>query len=329
MSSATLHPTRRLIVAAAVVVATATLLASCSSAAPSSTAAPASVQPTPSASPTPSPTAQPTRQPTPTATPLDQELLSSRFTVLLSGLDSDRWREAAGITETNTDALMVVSLSPDQSQLVLLSLPRDTVDIPMPDGSIYRGKVNAIERDLGIDALRDAVASLLGIRIDGYVQVDMDNFVRLVNTVGGIDVVVQTPVVDPGLGLNLQPGPAHLDGSQALYYSRTRVDLDYARAARQQQVLLAMVERYVDPSTQWSLPSLLVHLDSLKTDLDLASLPTLLELGRRAQDAGVTGTVLGPPRFALFQGIEGPERGWVMIPNVAEMRAYARSLIPD
>jgi hypothetical protein len=38
--------------------------------------------------------------------------------------------------------------------------------------------------------------------------------------------------------------------------------------------------------------------------------------------------VLGPTRFAYFEGFEpGTARGWVMIPNVAEMRAYARALI--
>jgi LCP family protein required for cell wall assembly len=306
----------------------AVLAVACSSATPSASGSP-SVQPSPSMTASPTPSREPTPTPAPTPTPLDEAMLTSRLTVLVSGVDSDRWREAGGVTETNTDALMVVSLSADQSQLVMMSLPRDTVDIPMPDGSTYRGKINGIERELGIDALRDAVASLLGIEIDAYVQVDMDNFVRLVNTVGGIDVMVETPVVDPNLGLNLQPGPAHLDGSQALYYTRTRVDLDYARAARQQQVLRALIARYVDPETEWSFQSLLVHLDSLKTDLDLSRLPTLLELGRRAQDAEVIGQVLGPPRFALFQGIEGPERGWVMIPNVPEMRSYAGSLIPD
>jgi LCP family protein required for cell wall assembly len=256
-------------------------------------------------------------------------MLTSRFTVLISGEDSDRAREAAGVTQTNTDALMVVSLSADQSRVAALSLPRDTVDIPMPDGSLYRGKVNSIERELGIDALVAAMSSLLGIEIDAYVQVDMDDFVQIVDAVGGVDVEVQSPLSDPRLGLALPAGPAHLDGAQALSYTRTRVDMDYARAARQQQVLLALVAKYVDPSTTWSLPALLANLTALQTDLDLDQLPTLLELGRRSVDAEVVGTVLGPPRFALFQGIEGPVRGWVMIPNVPEIRAYARELMGD
>jgi hypothetical protein len=43
----------------------------------------------------------------------------------------------------------------------------------------------------------------------------------------------------------------------------------------------------------------------------------------------VTTLVLQPPRFALFEGVEGPARGWVMIPNVEEIRAAVQSLTSD
>jgi LCP family protein required for cell wall assembly len=315
----------------------ATLLLAACGQSPSPTLLPsASPSPTPSASPSPTPSPVPTPSPTPspsptpTPIPLNSELLGSRFTVLVIGEDSDRSREAAGLTATNTDSIMVVSLSADQSQIVMLSLPRDAVDIPLADGRIYRGKVNGIAYNLGLPALRDAMSTLLGVPIDAYLKVDMDNFVRLVNTVGGVDVVVQSPVYNAKLHLALEPGPAHLNGSQALYFTRSRLDGDYARALRQQQVLLALVRRYVDPTTDWDLRSLLFHLDSLRTDLDLSDLRTLIVMARRAADAEVVRAVLGAPRFALFEGFEpGTTRGWVMIPNVPEMRAYARSLIGD
>ena len=281
--------------------------------------------PTPTERPTPTPTPSP--EPTPTPTPYNEALLNSRLTVLVVGEDNDRFREAAGTPGRNTDAIIVVSLSPDQSQLVMLGLPRDTVDVPLADGRLYRGKVNSLAFNFGLEGLRGAMQALLGVPIDGYIKIDMDNFVRLVNSVGGIDVQVQSRIYDPKFHLNLFPGPVHLDGSMALYYSRSRQDGDYARAARQQQVLLALIRKYVDPATDWSPQSLLVHMDSLRTDLELrGNLPTLIEMGRRARDAEVIQTVLGPTRFAYFEGFEpGTGRGWVMIPNVAEMRAYARA----
>lgn len=284
--------------------------------------------PTPKPTPKPTPTPTPTPVPTPTPIPLNQAMLNERFTVLIAGQDSDRWREARGMSAWNTDALMVVSVSADRSQITMLSLPRDIVDVPMADGRVYGRKINSMMSAFGLPTLKSAVATLLGIEIDHYVKIDMDDFPRLVNVVGGVDVVVQTHVWDRKLPINLRPGPAHLTGAMATYYSRTRTDSDYARAARQQQVVLALARKFADPAVEWSLAEVLPLITALETDFDLADMPTLLEIGRRSANAKVTQTVLSPPRFALFSGIEpGTGRGWVMIPNVAEMRAYARALI--
>ena len=153
----------------------------------------------------------------------------------------------------------------------------------------------------------------------------MDDLVKLVNAVGGIDVQVQTHVQEPRWGLDLQPGPAHLDGATALAYSRTRhYDSDYARAARQQQVVLALVRKFFDPGTDVALRDLLDGLSAFETNLDLAQLRTYVMIARRAQEAAVNATVLQPPQFSTFVGVEpGTTRGWVMIPNIPAMRAYA------
>lgn len=305
------------------------VLAGCSLASPSTSP---TVEPTPSPSATaePTPSPSPTVEPSPIPIPLDEEMLASRFTVLVLGDDSNVARRAGGLTITNTDAVMVVSVSADQSSVVALSIPRDTVDIPLADGRIYRGKVNGIAYDLGLEAARGAVATLLQIEIDAYLKIDMDDFAWVVDAVGGVDVEVASRLYDPRIGVDLQPGPAHLDGAQALAYTRTRNDSDYARAARQQQVLVELVRRWVGPGIGGARVGLLTHLGSLKTDIALSQLPTLMEIGRRSVNAEVTAIVMQPPRFAYFVGIEpGTARGWVMIPNVAEMRSVARSLIPD
>jgi LCP family protein required for cell wall assembly len=255
-------------------------------------------------------------------------MLAKRFTVLVAGADSSAVRRARGEDE-NTDALMVVSVSADKSRIDILSLPRDTVDLRMPDGSIYRGKVNGIAQRFGIEVLRDSMASLLGVPIDRYIRIDMDDFAWMVDAVGGIDVDVQTRIADPQVRLFLEPGPAHLNGAQALSFSRTRADSDYGRAARQQQVIVALARRWLDP-----LPGTLIGvvrlLDSLQTDIALNELTTLFEIGRRSVTAEVDGIVLQPPRFSLFVGFEpNSTRGWVMIPDVPEIQAYARSVLSD
>jgi len=302
------------------------VMAGCSS--PPATGTPIATS-SPSLVPSPSPDPTATAQPTPTPIPLDQALLSRRFTVLVAGVDSSLSRRNGGFDDRNTDALMVVSVSPDQSEIAILSLPRDTVDVPMADGSIYRGKVNGIAQRLGMDALRGAMATLLGVPIDRYIGVDMDDFVWMVDAVGGIRVDVQTRIVDPKVHLRLEPGPTHLDGATALSFARTRADSDYGRAARQQQVVLALVHQWLDPGAAGLFATMRL-LGSLETDISLGEVPTLLELGRRSSSAEVNAIVLQPPRFSLFAGIEpNSSRGWVMVPDLGVIRAYAQQVLAD
>ena len=305
-------------------IAVALLLAGCASASPS-------ISPSISPSPTPEVTAtpRPTAVPSPTPIPLDQAMLARRFTVLVVGADSNTTRRERG-EDVNTDALMVVSVSADKSRIEILSLPRDTVDIPMPDGSIYHRKVNGIAQRLGIEALRGAMATLIGQPVDRYIRVDMDDFAWMVDAVGGIDVEVEARIADSQVHLFLEPGTAHLDGAQALSFSRTRAaDSDYGRAGRQQQVLVALAREWLDPGLAGLMASVRL-LGSLQTDITLDELPTLLEIGRRSATAKVNGIVLKPPRFSLFVGYEpNSTRGWVMIPDVPEIRAYASSVFSD
>jgi LCP family protein required for cell wall assembly len=300
------------------------LLGACGSPTPTPT-----LQPTPSPTPTPRPTASPspTPPPTPTPVPLDQALLVRRVTVLVLGADNNDIRRARGFIE-NTDTLLVVSIDARHEQISMLSLPRDTVDVPMADGRTWTAKINALRPALGYKAIEGALETLYGISIDYYVEVDMADFGRLVNAVGGVDVVNAYRLYDPAIGLDLAAGPQHLNGNGASRYVRTRQDMDYARAKRQQEVLLALVRKFVAPDFKVDPLKLLASLKSLHTNIPIDKVPTFIELARRASDARVVGEVMGPPRFALFQGFAG-SRGWVMIPNIPEMRSYARSVMGD
>jgi LCP family protein required for cell wall assembly len=305
-----------------VVVTLSVLVAACSSASPS----PLLVEATPTPSPSVLPT--PTATPEPPAPGANARLLDHRFTVLVVGQDTSAQRTARGYLGRNTDSIMVVSVSADQKRVVMLSLPRDTVDVPLGNGAIWTAKVNGIASQYGLDGLRKAIESLLGIDVPYYVKVDMDDFVSLVDAVGGVDVKVKTYVQEPRWGLYLQPGHAHLDGLKALYFTRARYfDNDYARAARQQQVVRALVRKYTDPDTHIRIFELLQTLAELETNLEVGDLRTLVVLGRRASRASFTAAVLSPPRFAIRWGDQHDGRGWVIVPNIAEMRAYARSLI--
>jgi LCP family protein required for cell wall assembly len=263
----------------------------------------------------------------PTEGVFNEELLNQRLTVLVVGTDANAERESRG-EPANTDALMLASVSADQSQVALIGLPRDTVDIPLPDGSTWDQKVNALMREEGVDTLVGAMEELFGVPIDYHLVLDMDDFATFVDGVGGVEVEVEDELIDPPIDLQLQPGTQELDGETTLKYVRTRVDDDYARAERQQQVLLALISRLVDHEPD-DIAQLIEGLDSLETDLPLEDLPTLVELARRAQSAQVEREVLRPPEFITFEGDEGDGRGYILIPDVEAIRALAQEQLAE
>lgn len=270
--------------------------------------------------------ASPTVTPAASAT-LAADLLERRWTVLYVGTDVNERRASEGEV-VNTDALMLVSLSPDQSRLTLISLPRDTVDLPLADGGTYERKINGLYAEQGLEALVGVMETLYGVPIDGHVVLDMDDFARLVDAVGGVDVSPPEPLVDPIVNLDLQPGPQELDASAALGYVRSRVDQDYGRMGRQQEVIVALVQRLVDPEAEIDLAGLIDGLQSLETDLPLDQLPTLIELARRATGAEVETVLIRPP-LITFEGDRGDGRGYVLEPDVEAIRAEVQGLIAD
>lgn len=258
---------------------------------------------------------------------LSSELLDRRWTVLLVGTDHNTAREEAG-DPVNADSLLLASLSADGSELALVSLPRDTVDVPLPDGSTSPGKVNALYREVGVDALRGALEELYAVPIDAHVVLDMEDVASLIEAAGGVEVNPPEPLADPIVDLDLDAGAQELDAAAAMGYVRTRVDQDYGRMRRQQEVLVNLVERLSDDETDMELRPLIEGLDSLETDLPLDELPTLIELARRASEAEVANLIIEPPLIA-FEGDRGDGRGYVLEPDVEAIRSAVQSLIGD
>ena len=214
----------------------------------------------------------------------------------------------------------------DQSKLTLVSLPRDTVDLPLPDGTIHPGKVNAVYREEGLDTLVGMMETLYGVPIDAHVVLDMDDFESLVDAVGGVDVNPPAPLSDPAHGVDIPAGPQEIDAPTTLGYVRTRVDQDYGRMGRQQEVVMALIRRLVDPETDVDVGSLLDGLDSLETDLPIEELTTLMEVARRATDADVQTLVIQPP-LITFAGDRGDGRGYILEADVEAIRAEVQALI--
>ncbi len=261
--------------------------------------------------------------PTPSPSPESAMLDDGRLNVLVLGTDSDAKRRARGMSHL-TDAVTLLSVAADGSGVALVSLPRDSSDIPMPDGSVWTGKVNAITPTLGPGTMRDTMSLLFGVPIDHYVMIDMDDFRRIVDAIGGVTVQVPYTLADKRcvIGAGIQ----HLDGARALCFARHRaVDSDYARAGRHQQLLLAIRDRVAAGGVD--ITALVGALGSLQTDIPAAEIPILLDLAVRARTADVQRLVLDPPEFTTFAGLAGT-RGWISVPNGGAIRAAVAAVLP-
>ncbi len=267
----------------------------------------------------------PTPTPSPTPIPLDQALLSRRVTFLLLGTDQNASRELRHETPL-TDSMIVLSINAAHNRMTMISVPRDTVDLPLPDGSVWRQKINGLYSQKGIDGVRDTFDGLLGAKIDFVILVNMDDFAAIVNAFGGIDLTVPEAIDDATVGLHIKAGTQHLNGKTAQLYSRSRHTTDdFSRAARQQQVLRALLAKFNDPKAKIDLPALLGSLHSLKTDIPKDKIPTLAEIARRSRNAKVTAQVLQPPTF--YQVRIEQVRGYVLIPDLQAIKRFAASLL--
>ncbi len=300
---------------------------------PSPTPRPA---PTPIASATPgvTPSATPSPSPTPTV---------ARMNVLLIGIDSGVGRQTAA-----TDTMIVASLDPLTETVSLLSVPRDMVDVPLPDGRIYRPKLNGLDADArhhpsrfpgsdgtGHDVLMAAIGTLLELEIDHYAAVNLGGFVRVVDVLGGVDVSVTRSLCDPGYdeygftrGFSIRPGFRHLTGSQALAYARIRQspgESDFTRAARQQEVISGLRDAVVKRGFLSDPVALLRALGrALQTNVPLEMLPELAEVMGRVDRARTYRTVITAPLVRTAFDV----RGSIQVPDIDGIRALSKALFP-
>jgi LCP family protein required for cell wall assembly len=201
-------------------------------------------------------------------------------------------------------------------RLALISLPRDTVDVPLPGGGVWSGKINALSLFRGPATVRDAMALLLGIRIDHYVQLDMDDFRNIIRQLRGIRVRVPYTLRDERCTIN--KGVYTMRAERALCYARHRYsDSDFARNRRHQQLLLAIRDRMLRHDVNYR--GMIRSLGSLRTDVRLDDIGAFADLLRRSRHAKINRLILAPPTYTTFVGLAG-SRGWIQVPDVAAIR---------
>ncbi len=239
-------------------------------------------------------------------------LSGGRINILLLGSDTDQ--KFAGVYLAQTD--IVVTIDPETKSVGMLSIPRDTW-LNVPDHGMM--KLDEAYSYGGVALSRATIHQDFGIYIDYYAWVGLDGFIKVIDTVGGVDVDVLHPIVDDNypddLGnhgqdifalerLYLSPGPQHLSGPQALEYVRSRhADLvgDFGRSTRQQQVLTQLKTKLSDPAIISKVQELANDLQGyVKTDMQLNEVIELMNFARSLDQNKIKRVTLGTPYSSLI-----------------------------
>jgi LCP family protein required for cell wall assembly len=141
--------------------------------------------------------------------------------------------------------MIFANVNTGQRRITLVSIPRDLY---------YNGrKINSVYHFYGMEELKRALSTVTGYKIDKYILIDMYSFIDVIDLIGGIDVHLDQPVIDPTYKifdggqwgtLYYRAGDHHLNGKQALRLARTRhTTSDFARAERQQMILSVLQEK--------------------------------------------------------------------------------------
>lgn len=205
-------------------------------------------------------------------TPIDRDKSSKRteevtfdkqepFSVLLLGVDereNDKGR---------SDSMIVLTVNPEVKSVKMLSIPRDTLTDIVGHGT--RDKINHAYAFGGVEMSMDTVEGLLDIPIDYYVQINMEGFEDIVNSVGG--VTVNNDLNFNYQGYSFEEGQLALNGKEALAFSRMRYDDprgDFGRQLRQREVIQAVIREGASVSSLWKFDDIFDALgNNVKTNL--------------------------------------------------------------
>ena len=212
--------------------------------------------------------------------------------VLILGSDSRaglsaKEQAAFGSEETvggqRSDTIILLSIDPRREQAVVVHFPRDLrVEIP----GHGEDKINAAYEYGGPNLTIRTVKEFTGLPVHNYMEIDLAGFEQLVDSLGGVRICVDRPMVDELAGLHIpKAGCYEMDGPAALAFVRARHvegDLipDFSRIARQQQFMRATFNKLLSFDNLLNDQVIEEAVGSVRTDSSLTP-ADLLDLGQR------------------------------------------------
>jgi LCP family protein required for cell wall assembly len=220
----------------------------------------------------------------------------SRVNILFFGLDyrncdsNFNFSECDSNGASRTDSMILFTVDPSSNTAGMLTIPRDLwVDIP---GGFGFNKINtayffgeAYKVPDGPTLAMQTVQDFLGVPIQYYVRIDFEAFMKVIDEIGGIQVIPDQDVVlksETGYPKTYPAGvPVTFNGWYTLAFARNRhtENDDFDRSHRQQQVIMAIKKQV----TRFDmLPTLISKAPALYNELS-AGIHTNLTLDQALQ----------------------------------------------
>lgn len=214
-----------------------------------------------------------------------EDLDSNVINIALFGIDG-----RTGVSGNRSDTIMVISLDMSSGTIKVCSVMRDTyVRIPASNStSETYTKINAAYAYGGPQLAIQTLNENFDLNIGDYVTFDFSGVANVVDTLGGVDVNVESASVmnymneaidydNQVLGRNdahiTTTGTQHLNGGQALAYSRVRYsDSDYYRTDRQREIVEQVFNKLSSADTSTLLSTLNQIYPYIKTSLNFGEI---------------------------------------------------------
>ena len=187
------------------------------------------------------------------------------FNVYISGID------VSGPVATNSrsDVNIIMTVNPNTKKILLTTTPRDYY-IQIPDISGEQRDKLTHAGIYGVDASMRTLEQLYGIDISYYARVNFSSLIKIVDTLGGVDVDSDYEFTAVN-GMHFNQGKNHLNGEEALAFSRERYsfeDGDNQRGRDQEKVLIAILNKAMSPAILSNASALIADVsDSVQTNM--------------------------------------------------------------
>ena len=245
------------------------------------------------------------------------------FNVYISGIDT-----SGSITNVaRSDANIIATINTNTHEVLLTSIPRDYYVTLHSYGAKDKLTHSGI---YGINETISTVEDLLDIEINYYVRVNFTTVIKLVDTLGGVDVYSDYDFT--AQGYSFKKGYNHVNGTQALAFSRERHSFangDNQRVKNQQHVIEAIIKKVLNSNTILTkYTSILDSLEgSFQTNIKQDEISSLVreQLNNMSSWKITTNALTGTGASSSTYSM-GSQQLYVMVPNSSSVTSATQKI---